>query len=639
MPTPTRVHTVSYNTDGGNTISNATATYTFSGWYTAPTGGTRRTYTKMPAVSETLYAVWNNTNANITLPTPTKTGYTFEGWYSDSAKTTKVGSAGSSYTPTSNITLYAKWTTNTSTLSINPNGGSVIITSPTGGTSRTITSTQTYTQNYGTTLTYGTPNKTSTNSTTNYTVTYNYDGATRGASVTNATATKTDTTTYTFSSWTKSSSFYGKMTSTTGNGTYTYGATKNVTDTITANYTSGVTSNTTSITLPTPMKDGYTFEGWYSNSAKTIKVGNAGDKYKPIGNVTLYAKWKMEMFADVPTPNLTGFNKDTTFYVIYDEDGNESELIPITENPPSNWYCYSQQKWANIVVRNKNNGNIAYFVWIPRYVYKTDAATETVDAIFVDISNKNINTGKYVSASYELPESFTWGDDSNNLTQLTGFWISKYKLRGNYESKSTGIAVQNEAINWIKNIRQMENQGQIMGLSETIDTKTGIATSTANNIDVHMQKNTEYGTTVLLGASQYGKQGEGEERYMNKGSTAGGTAVQASTTGNVYGVYELGGIYGWEWVAGGTGSFLQTGIAPRYVNQYTTDSSSDLAGDATVETGNWHGTSGLTNRWVSNNDPVFQRGISSVFSYLTYYGSATGKGANSRAAIVSGTGI
>ncbi|MBQ6377160.1 MAG: InlB B-repeat-containing protein [Prevotella sp.] len=46
---------------------------------------------------------------SITLPTPTKTGFAFDGWYSDAECNTLVGDAGSSYTPGSDVTLYARW--------------------------------------------------------------------------------------------------------------------------------------------------------------------------------------------------------------------------------------------------------------------------------------------------------------------------------------------------------------------------------------------------------------------------------------------------------------------------------------------------------------------------------------------------
>ena len=50
---------------------------------------------------------------SITLPTPTKTGYTFIGWYTDSALTNKINTI--DFTPTTNITLFAKWEESTTT--------------------------------------------------------------------------------------------------------------------------------------------------------------------------------------------------------------------------------------------------------------------------------------------------------------------------------------------------------------------------------------------------------------------------------------------------------------------------------------------------------------------------------------------
>ena len=117
--------------------------YTFGGWWTQVSGGgtqvTDGSYTPSPG-GVTLYAKWTantytvtynynsatggNTTTSasfttggtaITLPTPTKTYYTFLGWYADSGFSTSIGSAGASYSPngtTLNITLYAKWRIN-----------------------------------------------------------------------------------------------------------------------------------------------------------------------------------------------------------------------------------------------------------------------------------------------------------------------------------------------------------------------------------------------------------------------------------------------------------------------------------------------------------------------------------------------
>lgn len=55
-----------------------------------------------------LYAQWSDMLA-VTLPTPTRSGYNFMGWYTASSGGTKVGNGGSSYTPNANVTLYAQW--------------------------------------------------------------------------------------------------------------------------------------------------------------------------------------------------------------------------------------------------------------------------------------------------------------------------------------------------------------------------------------------------------------------------------------------------------------------------------------------------------------------------------------------------
>ena len=110
-----RAFTVTYNYNGatgGNSDASTTATATFNGWATSADG--EKVYDDGQSVSNltsgysiALYAKW--TDASITLPTPTKTGFAFDGWYSDAECNTLVGGAGSSYTPGSDMTLYAKW--------------------------------------------------------------------------------------------------------------------------------------------------------------------------------------------------------------------------------------------------------------------------------------------------------------------------------------------------------------------------------------------------------------------------------------------------------------------------------------------------------------------------------------------------
>jgi uncharacterized repeat protein (TIGR02543 family) len=58
-----------------------------------------------------------------TLPTPTRTGYTFNGWYTAASGGTKKTSS-STYSTIGNSTLYAHWSPITYTIAFNANGGS-----------------------------------------------------------------------------------------------------------------------------------------------------------------------------------------------------------------------------------------------------------------------------------------------------------------------------------------------------------------------------------------------------------------------------------------------------------------------------------------------------------------------------------
>ncbi len=209
-----------------------------------------------------------------------------------------------------------------------------------------------------------------------------------------------------------------------------------------------------------------------------------------------------------------------------------------------------------------------------------------------------------------------------------------------YQSIGTGTALTQDFNTWMPGIRQMEGSGQGLGLSEEINTSTLLPKGASNNIDVHLQKNTEYGAVLLLGASDYGKQGATKEaRYMDAGATTG-NGVQASTTGNKYGVYEMG-YYDmkvdnkmYEWTAGGASDFYNKTVASRYMNRYTTDPSSALAGDATTETRNWHGSRYAN--WLSAASYGFRRGNGGAFSYGSYDVGGTDYG---RAAVVVGVGL
>ena len=140
-------YTISFESNGGTSVSAITQNYatsvtapeapskngyTFAGWYSNASLTSKYTFFTMPAEDITLYAKWdlanyniaynlnggtNNagnpatytiTSAKITLKAPTKTGYSFAGWYTDAECTDVITEiASGSYGV---VELFAKWT-------------------------------------------------------------------------------------------------------------------------------------------------------------------------------------------------------------------------------------------------------------------------------------------------------------------------------------------------------------------------------------------------------------------------------------------------------------------------------------------------------------------------------------------------
>ena len=122
--------------------------YIFDGWWTASSGGSQVTENStVTAVSlRTLYAHWIPTKQTVTfnanggscstgkktypvgtpygtLPTATRSEYTFSGWWTAASGGTQVFS-NSTVTPVSSLTLYAHWTPINQTVTFDANGGS-----------------------------------------------------------------------------------------------------------------------------------------------------------------------------------------------------------------------------------------------------------------------------------------------------------------------------------------------------------------------------------------------------------------------------------------------------------------------------------------------------------------------------------
>ena len=259
---------------------------------------------------------------------------------------------------------------------------------------------------------------------------------------------------------------------------------------------------------------------------------------------------------------------------------------------------------------------LAFYVWIPRYKYKVwnkdkvvgtqsyNAKTEGIDIVF---ENNTDSTGTIsCTYSYSAPSStagspnetctgangdyythpaFTFGDN-----QVKGFWIGKYELSSETLTASNGGGnsttltprILPNVISWRNNtisnfstvIQNMQASNNIYGLSTDKSTT-----------DSHMLTNMEWGAVAYLTNSNYGRCSSGTctEVTINNCSTYttgigadtvsarsssttctteankynGEKGLLASTTGNVYGVYDMSGGT-WEYVMGNVSSTADT---------------------------------------------------------------------------------
>ena len=292
--------------------------------------------------------------------------------------------------------------------------------------------------------------------------------------------------------------------------------------------------------------------------------------------------------------------------VKYDE--NQSKWIK-TEVTDSEWYDYGNKEWANVVLVGENgkdadgdqdvfnsdgtlneDSNYSMLVWIPRYAYKINSqyhqsgtGAGEIDIVFIGTDNKGKDGSKTYSTEY--PEGTTGGAMSDYVvhpafdyggTALAGFWVGKFETShtGCTTDKSTG-ETNTDVTTLTAQIKPGVTSWRSINVSDIFTVCTnmnaagnpyGLNTSDSV-VDPHMMKNSEWGSVAYL--SQNATYGKGSEVWINPnsnyitgqagssvsaGSTTStsnyntGNGPQASTTGNVTGVYDMSG-GAWEYTA------------------------------------------------------------------------------------------
>ena len=259
---------------------------------------------------------------------PTKDGYTFQGW-----STSSTGSVqyypGSTYTGNANLTLYAVWSAKTYTITYNANGG-------TGAPSS-----QTKYYNQGLTLSYTKPTRPG----------------------------------YAFQGWSTSSTGsvqYNSGSTFTGNYDQTlYAVWKTATYTVYFNANGGTVSRSSQAvtygdaygSLPTPTRDGYAFDGWYTSDNYRV---SAYTTFKETSDQTLYAHWKTR----VSVADTVYVDKQLTLNIGESDTAHE-------------WIYYTQNVTFSFVSEDPN------------------IASVSSDGVITGVSTGNTNVNISVRSSYD----------------------------------------------------------------------------------------------------------------------------------------------------------------------------------------------------------------------------------------------
>ena len=299
----------------------------------------------------------------------------------------------------------------------------------------------------------------------------------------------------------------------------------------------------------------------------------------------------------------------------------------------------NQSKWANAKVTI--NGIDSYFVWIPRYAYRivyfkdetskneyrsgtlteeegveqgkivgysdsrgiVDASGKKIDGV---ANYTGINVGDYFTPHPAFTSDVNMGGWS---TELKGIWIGKFEAsRADATATNSGSSTVLKTTHGVTSYVRM-NIGEMYTRGKEYNDK----------LNSHMIKNSEWGVVAYLTHSKYGRNGVAITENHTAYYTGGGPEseytenVLQSTTGNVYGVYDMsGGVFD---VAAGyyNGSDANLSIAEsfasnggksnEYVTTYTgTDiKTSYIKGDCTYETG-------FTVYWINAGKPFLKRG-------------------------------
>ena len=372
--------------------------------------------------------------------------------------------------------------------------------------------------------------------------------------------------------------------------------------------------------------------------------------------------------------------------VYYDETSDVWKKADASNTNKTNpWYSYNSTgeykgMWANAVTVKDTNRQTylnatpgttismdditTMWVWIPRFKVNTT----DFDAISGECScsNTSYNTKTecisnsekwqcpnpgaidvtFVKANETAIDAFTFGDK-----ELSGFWYGKFEIGGTLASSCTNETCNVSNIVVKPNVSSLRSQkvSSFFYASRSMEQAGNSFGFVNSEVDTHMSKNNEWGAVAYLTQSIYGRctssttctevginnnsgyiTGYGAPAGSSSSVTNGtyNTALgkDASTTGTIYGIYDMsGGAY--EYVMGvynnaKSSSGFNSLPDEKYYNNYT---GSSYTGHALTETKRWYGDN---DGFVSASYPWFARGgyygaggVTGVFYFSSHDGN------------------
>lgn len=367
--------------------------------------------------------------------------------------------------------------------------------------------------------------------------------------------------------------------------------------------------------------------------------------------------------------------------VRYDEGQREWVKADIRNLAVDPWYNYEDQMWANAVtvweenLKTYQNASVGavipmekirtMWVWIPKYEYLTTSlasyagGTASVPGQITLRFIQGTGTGSG-TVGYVMPEAF-----ANRDTVYDGLWVGKFVngiqqagVEENWNTTEAGLnLIRNEKLLIKPNIPawRVINAYRIYAVSRN----TALTPSygfQSNKSSTYGMRNSDWGAVAYLSQSKYGKRGnpmysgENFEVYNNpslkalagyssgaptsqkmtegysyddlldRGGGLGAAGAGASTTGNIYGVYDMNGMYTLvlsNFMNGGTTlNVANSGFAEPYPNMsyfnlYESASTASACnggicyGHALSETAGWYGDA---NYIPTAERPWFYRG-------------------------------